>query len=81
MSGRDSPDWARMGGFITEVDEERGPPRSTLTDDDRVCAAKLKLRNALQGGHADVALGFASVPHHEELHIEGVAKGCPSWRH
>ena len=59
MSGRASPDWARMGGFITEAEldeRKRQPPQSTLTDEERARASRLKLRNALEGGHADVAL-------------------------
>lgn len=56
MSGRSSP--AHMGGFITEVDEQKRqqPLQSTLTDEERARAARLKLRNALQGGRAEIAL-------------------------
>ena len=38
--------------------EQRAPPKSKLTDGERREAARLKLRNALQGGHADVAMGL-----------------------
>lgn len=62
MSGGASPpDWARMGGFITETElgePQRQAPQSTLTDEERARASRLKLRNALQGGHAEVALAL-----------------------
>ena len=48
-----------MGGgvLLTEVDEQkRQPPQSTLTDEERARAARLKLRNALQDGRAEIAL-------------------------